>query len=113
MHMKKLNFVTELLLLCAGSVAITTGAASSGQVLAWGAAYSGQTTVPESPQNGVTAIATAGFHTVAFEERRQCRDVGRQQPRPNGCAWRRRAESRQLRRGVLTPWLYSAPARPG
>jgi uncharacterized repeat protein (TIGR03803 family) len=60
--MKKLNFVRELLLLCAGSEAITARAAASGSVLARGYDGHGQTA-----QSEITAIAAEDVHTVALK----------------------------------------------
>jgi len=40
---------------------------NDGSVVAWGWNESGQATVPIAAQNGVTAIAAGGIHTVALK----------------------------------------------
>ena len=40
---------------------------NDGAVVAWGANYAGETTVPQAAQSGVTAIAAGWAHSVALK----------------------------------------------
>ena len=46
----------------------TTALTNTGAVLAWGAKWAGQITIPAGAQSGVTAIASGRVHTIALKD---------------------------------------------